>query len=67
MSASSVVELFFSSELLKLLRETEFDDLNSVFRDILVYADELQPIAVQMLQHLVSQHLALELDWKVHC
>uniref|UniRef100_A0A0R3WP94 Cse1 domain-containing protein n=1 Tax=Hydatigena taeniaeformis TaxID=6205 RepID=A0A0R3WP94_HYDTA len=46
-------------ELLKLLRETEFDDLNSVLREVLVYSDELQPISVQMLQHLSGTFVKL--------
>ncbi|KAH9285832.1 Importin-7 [Echinococcus granulosus] len=45
--------------LLKLLRETEFDDLNSVLREVLVYSDELQPISVQMLQHLSGTFVKL--------
>eukprot|EP00108_Taenia_solium_P003371 TsM_000162000 transcript=TsM_000162000 gene=TsM_000162000 len=46
-------------QLLKLLRETEFDDLNSVLRDVLVYSNELQPISVQMLQHLSGTFVKL--------
>ncbi|KAL5113124.1 Importin-7 [Taenia crassiceps] len=46
-------------QLLKLLRETEFDDLNSVLREVLVYSDELQPISVQMLQHLSGTFVKL--------
>lgn len=40
-------------QLLKLLRETEFDDLNLVFRTLLKY-EEIIPISVQILQHFVS-------------
>uniref|UniRef100_A0A5K3EN74 Importin N-terminal domain-containing protein n=1 Tax=Mesocestoides corti TaxID=53468 RepID=A0A5K3EN74_MESCO len=46
-------------QLLKLLRETEFDDLNVVLRDVLIYYDEIQPISVQMLQHLSGTFVKL--------
>ncbi|VDL11639.1 unnamed protein product [Hymenolepis diminuta] len=45
-------------QLLKLFRETEFDDLNVVFRTLLEH-QEIIPISVQILQHLSGTFLKL--------
>ncbi|VDN11936.1 unnamed protein product [Dibothriocephalus latus] len=47
-------------KLIKLLRETEFDDLNSVLREIMIhYSTEIQPVAVHMLQELSTTFVKL--------
>nr|CDS26443.1 importin 7 [Hymenolepis microstoma] len=45
-------------QLLKLLRETEFDDLNTVFHTLLEH-QEIIPISVQILQHLSGTFLKI--------
>lgn len=43
-------------ELLKIIRETENDDLMNVMQLIVMtYTEQLRPIAVEMCQHLVSK------------
>ncbi|KAL7062659.1 hypothetical protein AAHC03_043 [Spirometra sp. Aus1] len=47
-------------QLIKLLRETEFDDLNSVLREIMIhYTTEIQPVAIHMLQELSATFVKL--------
>lgn len=42
-------------ELLKVIRETENDDLTSVMQRIVITFDaEVTPLAVEMMTHLVS-------------
>lgn len=44
-----------SVELLKVIRETENDDLTSVMQRIVITFDaEVTPLAVEMMTHLVS-------------
>lgn len=53
-----LMDLFI--ELLKVIRETENDDLTSVMqRLVCTYVQEVTPIAVEMMSHLVSNIFAL--------
>lgn len=43
-------------ELLKIIRETENDELNNVMQKIVsTYVEELTPTAVEICQHLVRR------------
>lgn len=64
-----------SVELLKVIRETENDDLTSVMQRIVITFDaEVTPLAVEMMTHLVShcnhfmlcqkQYLVLPKTWQ---
>ena len=45
-------------ELLKVIRETENDDLTGTMqRLVCTYVDDVIPIAVEMMTHLVSSHI----------
>ncbi|VDO04808.1 unnamed protein product [Rodentolepis nana] len=60
-SVKSLMSQYFpdlTMQLLKLLRETEFDDLNTVFRTLLEH-QEIIPISVQILQHLSGTFLKI--------
>lgn len=47
--------MFYISELLKVIRETESDELTSVMQRLVCsYTEEVTPIAVEMMTHLVS-------------
>lgn len=48
-------------ELLKVIRETENDDLTSVMQRIVITFDqEVTPLAVEMMTHLVSKECLLQ-------
>jgi len=47
-------------ELLNIIRETENDDLTGTMQRLVChYVEEVMPIAVEMMSHLVSKHLML--------
>ena len=44
-------------ELLNIIRKTENDDLSTVMQKIVcTYSEQLMPIAVEMVQHIVSRN-----------
>ena len=52
-------------ELLKIIRETENDDLTSVMQKIVcTYTEQLVPVAVDICQHLVGTFAQVETDSK---
>lgn len=60
--------LLNSVELLKVIRETENDDLTSVMQRIVITFDvEVTPLAVEMMTHLVSHMLSFSTQLKMCC
>ena len=52
-------------ELLKIIRETENDDLTSVMQKIVcTYTEQLVPVAVDICQHLVGTFAQVKIDKK---
>ena len=51
----SFSSIFTFSELLKIIGETESDDLTSVMQKIVcVYQEQIAPLALEICTHLVS-------------
>lgn len=54
-------------ELLKIIRETENDDLTNVMQKLVcTYSEQMTPIAVEMTEHLVSEWVIESLCEGVH-